>query len=279
MESQTPEFLPGDFNQNRKIIGGAAAENMELFAAWFLANPGAAADKRAMTFTALGDTAVVVTLGPGIDESALPRVRALTALLGQDRPAGFTDVVPAYATVTVFYEPGRLAGGTARPYEQVCQLITARARSLDAEAKKKPATATRVVEIPVSYGGEHGPDLREVARHCLLTPAQGIERHRAGNYLVHAIGFAPGFPYLGGLPAALHTPRRATPRLSVPAGSVGIGGAQTGIYPLSTPGGWQIIGRTPLALFRPTEAEPALLRVGDRVKIIAITPEKFAAWK
>jgi inhibitor of KinA len=121
--------------------------------------------------------------------------------------------------------------------------------------------------------------LAEVARHCQLTPAEVIERHRAGNYLVHAIGFAPGFPYLGGLPDALHTPRRATPRLVVPAGSVGIGGAQTGIYPLTTPGGWQIIGRTPLALFRPAESEPALLRVGDRVKLIAITPEKFAAWK
>jgi inhibitor of KinA len=279
MEPQTSGSLPGDFNQNRQIISRRAGGNKDVHAAWLLANPRAPADKSAMTFTALGDTAVVVTLGTGIDESALPRVRALTALLDQDRPAGIVDVVPAYATVTVFYEPGRLAGGAARPYEHVCQLITARARPLDSEAKKKPATTTRVVEIPVSYGGEHGPDLAEVARHCRLTAAEVIERHRAGNYLVHAIGFAPGFPYLGGLPPELHTPRRATPRLSVPAGSVGIGGAQTGIYPLSTPGGWQIIGRTPLALFRLTAAEPAMLRVGDRVKLVAITPEKFAAWK
>ncbi len=203
-----------------------------------------------MTFTALGDTAVVVALGTGINEAVLPRVRALTALLGPNRPAGIVDVVPAYATVTVFYEPGRLAVGGPRPYEQVCRFITERARQLDSEAKKKPATAARLVEIPVSYGGEHGPDLLAVAQHCGLDESGVIAVHSKADYLVHAIGFAPGFPYLGGLPAKLATPRRTTPRLNVPPGSVGIGGAQTGIYPLTTPGGWQVIGRTPLTLFR-----------------------------
>ena len=232
-----------------------------------------------MTFTALGDTAVVVALGHGIDESVLPRVRALTALLGNDRPAGIFDVVPAYSTVTVFYEPSRLAAAGSRPYEQVCRLITERARHLDSEAKRKPATVSRLVEIPVSYGGEHGPDLMDVAEHCGMELTAVMAMHAKADYLVHAIGFAPGFPYLGGLPEKLHTPRRTTPRVSVPAGSVGIGGAQTGVYPLTTPGGWQIIGRTPLALFRPGESEPALLRVGDRVKFRAITPEEFAAWK
>jgi inhibitor of KinA len=232
-----------------------------------------------MTFSALGDSAVVVTLGSGIDEAGLPRVRALTSLLGPNRPAGIVDVVPAYATVTVFYEPGRLAGNGSRPYEQVCQFITDRAQHLDSEAKKKTAKAGRLIEIPVSYGGEYGPDLAEVAGHCGLAPAEVMALHAKADYLVHAIGFAPGFPYLGGLPVKLTTPRRATPRVSVPAGSLGIGGAQTGIYPLTTPGGWQIIGRTPLALFRPGEAEPALLRVGDKVKFRAITPEEFARWK
>lgn len=231
-----------------------------------------------MTFTALGDTAVVVALGTGIDASVLPRVRALTALLGHDRPAAIVDIVPAYATVTVFYEPAQLTG-TGRPYEQVCRIITERARHLDTEAKKKPATAARLMEIPVSYGGEHGPDLAEVAQHCGLEVTEVMTLHAKADYLVHAIGFAPGFSYLGGLPEKLQTPRRATPRPSVAAGSVGIGGAQTGIYPLTTPGGWQIIGRTPLTLFRATDAEPALLRVGDRVKFRAITPEEFAAWK
>jgi len=230
-----------------------------------------------MTFTPLGDSAVVVALGAGIDEEALRRVRALTALLGGDRPAGICDVVPAYATVTVFYDPGRLAG--ARPYETVCRFITERSRNLEAEAKKKPATVARVIEIPVCYGGEHGPDLGLVAEHCGLEAEDVVSKHRGADYLVHAIGFAPGFSYLGGLPAKLHTPRRPTPRVSVPTGSVGIGGAQTGIYPMSTPGGWQLIGRTPLALFRPDATEPALLRVGDRVKFRSITAEEFAAWK
>jgi len=238
-----------------------------------------AADKRRMTFSALGDTAVVVALGSGIDEAVLPRVRALAHLLGANRPAGIMDVVPAYATVTVFYEPGRLAANGPRPYEQVCRFIIDCARHLDSEAKKKTATAGRVMEIPVSYGGEYGPDLSEVARHCGLPVTEVMTLHAKADYLVHAIGFAPGFPYLGGLPAKLSTPRRPTPRGSVPAGSVGIGGAQTGVYPLSTPGGWQIIGRTPLALFRPGLAEPALLRVGDKVKFRAIAPEEFARWK
>lgn len=233
-----------------------------------------------MTFSALGDTAVVVALGAGVDESALPRVRALTALLGQARLAAVVDVVPAYATVTVFYDPAQLPPGAGRPYDQICRLITDRARHLESEAKKKPASAARLVEIPVSYGGELGPDLQEVAQHCGLPTGEVPALHAKADYLVHAIGFAPGFPYLGGLPEKLHTPRRATPRASVPAGSVGIGGAQTGVYPLTTPGGWQIIGRTPLSLFRATaDDEPALLRVGDRVKFRAITPEEFAAWK
>jgi len=232
-----------------------------------------------MTFTALGDTAVVVGLGTGIDPSVLPRVRALTAALERDRPPGIIEVVPAYATVTVFYEPSRLTGEGGRPFERVCRFITARAGNLQAEAKKKFAKPGRTIEIPVCYGGEFGPDLAEVAAHCGLKPADVIKRHKGADYLVHIIGFAPGFPYLGGLPEKLHTPRRATPRKNVPAGSVGIGGAQTGIYSLATPGGWQLIGRTPLALFRPGAEEPALLRVGDRVRFKPITSEEFAAWK
>lgn len=232
-----------------------------------------------MTFTALGDAAVVVALGSGIDAAGLPQVRALTAALERDRPAGVVDIVPAYATVTVFYEPGRLAGIGETPHDRVCRLITERARLLETEAKKHFAKPARTVEIPVCYGGEFGPDLEEVARHSGMEPATVVQAHQAAEYLVHAMGFAPGFPYLGGLPAKLSVPRRATPRPAVPAGSVGIGGAQTGIYPLATPGGWQIIGRTPLALFRPGATEPALLRVGDGVKFRAITPGELAAWK
>lgn len=130
---------------------------------------------------------------------------------------------------------------------------------------------SRAVEIPVVYGGEQGPDLEEVARHSGLTPRQVVELHASVDYVVWFLGFQPGFPYLGGLPEQLITPRRAEPRLLVPAGSVGIGGAQTGIYPLPTPGGWQLIGTTPLALFDPAKSEPVLLRPGDSVRFIPQT--------
>jgi inhibitor of KinA len=137
----------------------------------------------------------------------------------------------------------------------------------------------RLVEIPVCYGGEHGPDLEAVAARAGVEPAEAARLHSKAVYTVQAIGFTPGFPYLAGLPAALHAPRRPTPRETVPAGSVGIGGAQTGVYPLASPGGWNLIGRTPLRLFRAEEANPSVLRVGDRVRFRPITVEEFAAWK
>ncbi len=127
---------------------------------------------------------------------------------------------------------------------------------------------SRAIDIPVVYGGAHGPDLDDVARHSGLTPQQVVELHASVDYVVWFLGFQPGFPYLGGLPESLITPRRAEPRLLVPAGSVGIGGAQTGIYPLATPGGWQLIGRTSLKLFDPAKNEPVLLRPGDTVRFI-----------
>jgi inhibitor of KinA len=139
--------------------------------------------------------------------------------------------------------------------------------------------APRLVEIPVCYGGELGPDLGTVAERAGLGADDAAALHAGADYLVYAIGFTPGFPYLGGLPAALHAPRRATPRPRVAAGSVGIGGAQTGVYPQASPGGWQIIGRTPLALFRPAERPAALLRPGDRVRFRAISRSEFESWR
>lgn len=241
-----------------------------------------------MTFAPLGDSAVVVTLGSSIDESTLLRVRSLAAALERETAAGVVDVVPAYTTVTVFYEavPHSPEVPTS-PYEQVCHLISERAAKLAKSWSElmhlkrhgTAAPAAREVEIPVCYGGESGPDLLEVAQHCGIGLAEVIELHSGADYLVHAVGFSPGFPYLGGLPEKLHTPRRPTPRARVPAGSVGIGWRQTGVYPLVSPGGWQLIGRTPLVLFRPTEDPAALLQVGDRVKFRPISPEEFTQWK
>jgi len=228
-------------------------------------------NKPRMTLSPLGDSAIVAVLDGGLDESALLRVRALAAAIGRSRIAGVVDVVPAFATVTVFYDPAR-----SGDYARLCREIENLAARADAALVSQD---TRTVEIPVCYGGEFGPDLAVVAAHSGLAAEKVVALHEGANYLVQAVGFAPGFAYLEGLPAKIHTPRRATPRTSVPAGSVGIGGAQTGVYPLATPGGWNLIGRTPLRLFDAARAKPALLGTGDRVKFRAITPEEFAAWK
>lgn len=223
-----------------------------------------------MRFAPLGDAAVTVELGDAADAAALARVQALVRSLEKTSLLGVVDVVAAYHTVTLVYDLPHTRG-----YEQLCADLAKRIESLSVTA----ASAGNRVVIPVCYGGEFGPDLATVAAQSGLTAEAAAALHAAADYVVLAVGFAPGFPYLGGLPEKLITPRRATPRVSVPAGSVGIGGAQTGVYPLVTPGGWNLIGRTPLALFRPAEREPALLRVGDRVQFKAITPEEFAAWK
>jgi inhibitor of KinA len=224
-----------------------------------------------MTLSPLGDAAVVLELGHEIDVTTLAHVRALTALLERDPPPGVTDVVPAYASVTVFYDLVRTGG-----YEQLCAELKTRAGRA---ATQPPFETARVVEIPVCYEEAFAPDLGYVAAHAGLRPEEVVVLHSGADYRVHAIGFVPGFPYLGGLPERLQTPRRATPRTLVPPGSVGIGAAQTGVYPLATPGGWNLIGRTPLALFRPQAEPPALLRVGDQVRFRPIAAEEFAAWK
>jgi inhibitor of KinA len=236
----------------------------------------------------LGDHAVVVRFGTSIDPHIHGQVKQFSASLEQDPLPGMVEYIPAYATVTVFYDPvavyernkgwQRTDGGSRppfSPYEWYCGQIRERLNSLGEAA---PASG-RVVKIPVLYGGEMGPDLGEVARHNNLTEQEVIETHASGDYQVYMIGFAPGFPYIGGMPEKIATPRRQSPRLSIPAGSVGIAGKQTGIYPLETPGGWQIIGRTPLRLFRPEADPPSLLQAGDRVRFVPVTEEEFRAYE
>ncbi len=217
-----------------------------------------------MNIEPLGDCAALVTFGEHIDEAMHRLVRAACARLETQPVPGMIELVPAFASVAVWYDPLRVGSGT--PYRALAAALEARLAGLEAGE----APAARTVEIPVVYGGEAGPDLDTVAARAGLTPAEVIQLHAAGDYLVHMIGFAPGFPYLGGLDERLHCPRRAVPRTAVPAGSVGIGGSQTGIYPLVSPGGWQLIGRTPLALFDPTRDPPALLAAGDRVRFVPL---------
>ena len=232
-----------------------------------------------MRIAPLGDAALVVSFADDLKVETLSQVAALTRALVEAQVQGVVDVVPAYVSVAVFYDPAGIDGlkTEASPYERLKRRITAVAEEQSSHQGTSEClvekTSARCVEIPVHYGADGGMDLAVVARCAGLTEAEVVARHSQAEYRVQAIGFAPGFPYLSGLPPELATPRRATPRAKVAAGAVGIGGAQTGVYPLESPGGWQIIGRTELKLFDARRILPALLRVGDRVKFRAIEAE------
>ncbi|MBI2510833.1 MAG: 5-oxoprolinase subunit PxpB [Opitutae bacterium] len=227
-----------------------------------------------MRITPVGDNALRIELGAAIDEATQRSVQAACAGLDAAAIPGFTELVPAYTTVTAHYDPGAVVAAGA-PADDIVGWLMTRAELALKSLPAKPARQGKTVEIPVCYGGEFGPDLPRVAAQAKLSPEEVVRRHAAGNYVVHLVGFAPGFPYLGGMDVALATPRLAQPRAQVPAGSVGIAGAQTGVYPLATPGGWNLIGRTPVKLFRPEENPPVLLQAGDRVRFRAIEANEW----
>ncbi|BBO58975.1 5-oxoprolinase subunit PxpB [Mycoavidus sp. B2-EB] len=166
-----------------------------------------------------------------------------------------TEIVPGMNNLTVFFDP------LAADVDTLAKMLAKAWRTADDNLKPG-----RLVEIPVCYGGQSGPDLAKVAQHTKLSIEEIIKRHTHTEYTVFCLGFQPGFAYLGGLDPKLATPRRAEPRVAIPAGSVGIGGAQTGVYPASSPGGWQLIGRTEAKLFDPMRTPPTLLQPGDRVR-------------
>lgn len=231
----------------------------------------------------LGDSALLVRLGDRIDAATNRSALALAETLRAAALPGIRDIVPAYASVCVHYDIAAFAGTAgarsahALAAERVGEITAAFLDAGRAAADVDNGGEPSIVEIPVCYGGEFGPDLGDVAAHAGVDERAAIERHASGDYRVAMLGFMPGFPYLLGLDPSLHTPRRASPRTRVPAGSVAIGGAQTGIYPRELPGGWQLIGRTPLVLFDPARAQPALLQPGQRVRFRAIGADEFAA--
>jgi KipI family sensor histidine kinase inhibitor len=228
---------------------------------------------RDLTIEPLGETALLLRFGPGLDPAVNTRVhRAKSALRAAHLP-GLYDIVPSYATLALYYEPvAWLDGNGSQPWRNV----EAAVRAVLATPPAAGTVVPRVVEVPVCYGGDFGPDLDALASHTGLAASDVIARHTAATYTVAMLGFAPGFPYLFGLDPALEMPRRASPRTRVPAGSVAIGGAQTGIYPSELPGGWQLIGRTPLALFDARRVPPSLLMPGDRVRFVAIDAAALA---
>ncbi|MGN6485765.1 MAG: 5-oxoprolinase subunit PxpB, partial [Thermomicrobiales bacterium] len=226
-----------------------------------------------------GDGALLATFGDRIEVALSRRIGALVAALDarvdEGTLPGVIDLVPSYTTLVVILDP--------RQAHRAAVGETIRALWHDHDHDGHPLDHApaegRTIEIPVRYGGEAGPDLMAVATHAGLTPDEVIARHAAGRYVVGALGFSPGFAFLIGLDPALATPRRATPRTAVPPGSVGIGGAQTGVYAQATPGGWSLIGRTPLRLARPEVADPArafLMRAGDAVRFVPIDDARFA---
>jgi KipI family sensor histidine kinase inhibitor len=211
----------------------------------------------------LGEDALLLRLGDAIDPAINARVHALAARIAARRPPWLHDLVPAYASLALFVDGGAFADGDD-PLAEAERWLGDFADEETGEAKP----STRVVEIPVRYGGEDGPDLDAVVAQAGMPPDEVVALHAAGEYSVAMLGFAPGFPYLLGLDPRLATPRLETPRAKVPAGSVGIGGAQTGIYPRSGPGGWRLIGRTTTTLFDAARDPPAVLSPGDRVRFV-----------
>jgi TIGR00370 family protein len=224
-----------------------------------------------MRWVPAGDRAAVAEWrGRETDAAAGPA--ACAARIEAARPAWVVDVIPAYDTVTVVYDPA--AAAAQAPIDggepAVWRFVESSLRRILAEGDGGAAMPPRVVEIPVRYGGADGPDLEACAERAGMAPDAFIEAHASARYTVAMIGFMPGFPYLSGLPEHLAQPRLAAPRRRVPAGSVGIAGVQTGVYPFDSPGGWQIIGRTDLKLFDPRAAEPSLLRAGDIVRFVPV---------
>jgi KipI family sensor histidine kinase inhibitor len=209
----------------------------------------------------MGDRGFLVELGDGISRQVNQKVRALFIEMSAHNLKGIKELVPGYRSLMVVYDP------SASSFLSLKSQIVDISHTMDEARLPSP----RIVEIPVVYGHEFGPDLEWVASYLKMTPEAVIDLHTQPIYQVYMIGFMPGYPYMGEVLDSLVTPRRETPRTHVMQGSVGIAQKQTGIYPVTSPGGWQIIGRTPIRLFDPQENPPSFLAMGDQVKFYAIT--------
>jgi inhibitor of KinA len=210
------------------------------------------------------DRSLLVRFGHEITESN-QQVRRLLHLLESEPIANICNLNPAYCSLLITFDALKLTHG------ELETILSGYLTRLDEVRLPEP----RQLEIPVCYGGEFGPDLNEVASLCGMSPAQAIELHTSVTYIVYFLGFVPGFAYLGELPEPLATPRLARPRRSVPPGSVGIAGRQTGVYPFAVPGGWRLIGRTPTAMFREDRASMSFLSIGDRVRFASVSRARF----
>jgi len=221
----------------------------------------------------ISETAALVEFGSEISEVINKKVRTFCLYLDNHPFIGMIEYVPAFTSVYIVYNPLNINSGS--PYEEVRSILEDILSKLDFSSVDKE----HVVEIPVCYGGEFGEDIQHVAEINNITVDEVIKIHSEGRYLVYMIGFAPGFPYIGGMSEKIATPRRESPRTAIPAGSVGIAGMQTGVYPIETPGGWQLIGRTPLKMFDLKRNPQSLLKAGDIAKFYSISYEEYLKLK
>ena len=216
-------------------------------------------------FLNTGDTSLCVEFGNEISKEINAKIRAFNILVGESKIPGVIETVPTYRSIMVHYDPEKISH----------KALEAKLRALTGRMDTVVIPPSDVLEIPVLYGGEMGPDLPFVAEHAGITPEEVIRLHTEPEYLIYMLGFTPGFTYLGGLNPKIETPRLKTPRVKIPAGSVGIAGKQTGVYPIDSPGGWQLIGRTPVHMYDPNREKPILPEAGQYIKFRAIDQAEF----
>ncbi|WP_067726096.1 5-oxoprolinase subunit PxpB [Oceanobacillus damuensis] len=218
-----------------------------------------------LQITAYGDAGLRVDFGNTISEEINEKIRSFCMYLEKEQIPGVIEWIPTYTAVSIVYDP----------YLILFDELKKRIKLMEDQLSNLDLPAAEVVHIPVLYGGEKGPDLLRVAQRNGLSEEEVISVHTGTDYLIYMMGFIPGFPYLGGMSKKIAAPRLSNPREAIPAGSVGIAGEQTGIYPLDSPGGWQIIGQTPVTIYDPNREQPILLRAGNYIRFVPITSEEF----
>ena len=216
-------------------------------------------------YLSAGDKAVVMEFGNEISKDINAKIRNVVKSVEEANIDGIVELLPTYRSLMIMYDPLKIEYS-----ELILTLDSMSSKQVDNEEEK-----IKIVEFPTVYGGEYGPDINFVAEHNNITVDEVIKIHTGTDYLVYMMGFTPGFTYLGGMSDKIVTPRLASPRTKIPAGSVGIAGAQTGMYPSETPGGWQLIGRTPLKLYDSDKEPPVMLSAGDYVRYVSVSEEEY----
>ena len=216
-------------------------------------------------FLLTGDTSLSAEFGNEISESINAQIRAFTIALEKSGIPGIVELVPTYRSCMIHYDPGVIS----------CAVLTHRLEGLLDKLDSINIPPSDVLEVPVLYGGEMGPDLSFVAEHAGIPEQEVVDIHTSTEYLIYMLGFTPGFTYLGGMSDKLETPRLKQPRVKIPAGSVGIAGKQTGVYPIDSPGGWQLIGRTPVKMYDPDRETPILPKAGQYIKFRSVDQKEY----